>query len=153
MDFLDDVLAATVGPKLSPAEKEVKPILFDENIQVLSTFELHQVASLTYNVVALDGIFELIAPILRIPIDHTPLTVQKSLVVVRHVLIYGSEPVVNHVYGLLDLIKALMEYNTVLMRQQQGGAMSFFQTLQGGGVDKVSCVINVDYLFLLLQFQ
>ncbi len=30
----------------------------------------------------------------------------------------------------------LLEFNTVLMAQQQGGAMSFLQTLQGGAVDK-----------------
>jgi hypothetical protein len=143
MDFLDNVAAAvpaaissTMAPVLTNAEKQLRPILFDEGIQVLSNFELNQVASLTYNDMTLDGIFELIERVCSKPLDHTPLTIQKTLVTTKHVLIYGSEKTVNHAYGILDYIKALLEFNTVLMTQKQGGAMSFFQSLQGGGVDK-----------------
>jgi hypothetical protein len=143
MDFLDNVAAAvpaaissTMAPVLTNAEKQLRPILFDEGIQVLSNFELNQVASLTYNDMTLDGIFELIGRVCSRPLDHTPLTIQKSLVTTKHVLIYGSEKTVNHAYGILEYFKALLEFNTVLMTQKQGGAMSFFQSLQGGGVDK-----------------
>jgi len=141
MDFLDNAVAGAIpvisGIKMmSPAEKQLRPILFDEGIQVLSNFELNQIASLTYNDVTCDGIFELIEQICRNPLDHTPLNLQKSLITTKHVLIFGSEKTVNNAYGILYYIKALLEFNTVLMTQKQGGAMSFFQTLQGGGVDK-----------------
>ena len=54
----------------------------------------------------------------------------------KHIVIYGSEKTVNHAYAIQGFIGPLVEYNTVLMTQQQGGAMSFFQSLQGGAVDK-----------------
>jgi len=56
--------------------------------------------------------------------------------VTKHVLIYGSEKTVNHAYGMQGILQPLLEYNTVLMTQQQGGAMSFMQRMQGGAVDK-----------------
>jgi len=141
MDFLDNAVTGAIpvitGIKvMSPAEKQLRPILFDEGIQVLSNFELNQIASLTYNDITCDEIFELIEQICRKPLDHTPLNLQKSLIATKHVLVFGSEKTVNNAYGILDYIKALLEFNTVLMTQKQGGAMSFFQTLQGGGVDK-----------------
>ncbi|KAG7340145.1 ENTH domain containing protein [Nitzschia inconspicua] len=118
------------------ADKQLRPLLFDESIQVLSTFELNQMASLTYNDVTCDDIFQLIERICSKPLDHTPLSIQKALVVTKHVLIYGQEKTVNHGYGLQDYFKALTTFNTVLMTQQQGGALAFFQSIQGGGVDK-----------------
>lgn len=120
----------------SPAERHLRPLLFDESVHVLSTFELNQVASLTYNALACDAIFEVVEGICRHPLDHTPLTVQKALVVTKHVLIYGSEQTVNHAYGLRDHVRSLLTFNTVLMAQKQGGAMAFFQSIQGGGVDR-----------------
>ncbi|KAG7364024.1 ENTH domain containing protein [Nitzschia inconspicua] len=118
------------------ADKQLRPLLFDESIQVLSTFELNQMASLTYNDVTCDDMFQLIERICSKPLDHTPLSIQKALVVTKHVLIYGQEKTVNHGYGLQDYFKALTTFNTVLMTQQQGGALAFFQSIQGGGVDK-----------------
>ncbi|KAL3925699.1 MAG: hypothetical protein SGILL_000231 [Bacillariaceae sp.] len=51
-------------------------------------------------------------------------------------MIYGQDKCINHAYGISDYFKALTNFNTVLMTQQQGGAMAFFQSIQGGGVDK-----------------
>ncbi len=98
--------------------------------------ELNQVASLTYNDITCDGIFEFIQSICSKPAEYTPLTLQKTLIVAKHIVIYGSEKTVNHAYAVQGSIQPLLEYNTVLMAQQQGGAMSFFQSLQGGAVDK-----------------
>lgn len=124
------------GQQATPAEKQLRPLLFDEAIHVLSTFELNQMASLTYNDVTCDDMFELIERICSKPLEHTPLSIQKALVVTKHILIYGQEKTVNHAYGLQDYFKALTTFNTVLMTQKQGGAMAFFQSIQGGGVDK-----------------
>ena len=69
--------------KETPAEKQVKALLFDEAIQVLSTFELNQVASLTYGELVCDQIFEIIEKVVAQPMNYTPLSVQKSLVITK----------------------------------------------------------------------
>mmetsp|Transcript_279 Transcript_279/g.708 ORF Transcript_279/g.708 Transcript_279/m.708 type:complete len:627 (+) Transcript_279:81-1961(+) len=133
MDFLEN---AVKGNPVTPAEKQLRPVLFDEGLQVLSNFEMNQVASLTYHDLSCDGIFELIESIISRPLDHTILAIQKSLIVIKHVMIYGSEKTVNHAYAIKDYITALLEFNTVLMTKKRGGAMSFFQSLQGGAIDR-----------------
>lgn len=121
---------------VSQAEKELRPLLLDEGCQVLSSFELNKIASLTYGDLVCDDIFELIEKIVAHPLEYTPLTLQKTLVVMKHVLIYGSEKCVNSGYGIGRFVETLTTFNTVLAAQQQQGAKSFFQRLQGGGVDR-----------------
>jgi len=150
MDFLGNVAAANYNNSITPAEKQLRPILCDENIKVLSTFELNQVASLTYNDVTCDGIFEFIQQICSKPLDYTPLTLQKTLIVTKHIMVYGSEKTVSHAYSLQGCLQPLLEFNTVLMTQQQGGAMSFFQSLQGGAVDKGGPVREASREILML---
>ena len=122
--------------EISQAEKELRPLLLDEGCQVLSTFELNKLASLTYGDLVCDDIFEFIEKIVAHPLEYTPLTVQKTLVVTKHLLIYGSEKCVNSGYGIGRFVEELTTFNTVLAAQQQQGAKSFFQRLQGGGVDR-----------------
>mmetsp|Transcript_17429 Transcript_17429/g.35785 ORF Transcript_17429/g.35785 Transcript_17429/m.35785 type:complete len:153 (-) Transcript_17429:4049-4507(-) len=117
MDFLEN---AVKGNPVTPAEKQLRPVLFDEGLQVLSNFEMNQVASLTYHDLSCDGIFELIESIISRPLDHTILAIQKSLIVIKHVMIYGSEKTVNHAYAIKDYITALLEFNTVLMTKKKG---------------------------------
>jgi ENTH domain len=137
MNFLASNLTSSQQQQgQTTAEKQLRPLLFDEAVHVLSTFELNQMASLTYNDVTCDDMFELIRKICSKPLEHTPLSIQKALVVTKHVVLYGQEKTVNHAYGLQDYFKALSTFNTVLMTQKQGGALAFFQTIQGGGVDK-----------------
>jgi len=150
MDFLGNVAAANYNNSITPAEKQLRPILCDENIKVLSTFELNQVASLTYNDVTCDGIFEFIQQICSKPLDYTPLTLQKTLIVTKHIMVYRSEKTVSHAYSLQGCLQPLLEFNTVLMTQQQGGAMSFFQSLQGGAVDKGGPVREASREILML---
>lgn len=124
------------GPAVSQAEKELGPLLLDDGCQVLSTFELNKIASLTYGEIVCDDIFELIEKIVSQPLDFSPVTIQKTLVVMKHVLIYGSEKCVNSGYGIGKFVEGLMNFNTVLAAQQKQGASAFFQRLQGGGVDR-----------------
>lgn len=121
---------------MSQAEKELRPLLLDDGCQVLSSFELNKIASLTYGDMVCDEMFELIEKIVAQPLSYTPLTIQKALVVLRHILVYGSEKCVNSGYGIGRFIEALTSFNTVLAAQQQKGANAFFQRLQGGGVDR-----------------
>eukprot|EP00934_Nitzschia_sp_Nitz4_P002743 Nitzschia sp. Nitz4//scaffold119_size111653//109730//111403//NITZ4_004215-RA/size111653-processed-gene-0.178-mRNA-1//1//CDS//3329533911//2733//frame0 len=127
------------GPKptnISHAEQELRPLLMNEGCQVLSTFDLNKVASLTYGDAVCDDIFEMIESILAQPLNYTPLTIHKALVVLKHVLIYGSAKCVNSGYGIAKFVETLMTFNTVLAAQQKQGASAFLQRLQGGGVDK-----------------
>jgi hypothetical protein len=121
---------------VSQAEKELRPLLLDEGCQVLSSFELNKFASLTYGDVFCDDMFEFMENIVAQPLNYTPLTVQKTLVVLKHVLVYGSEKCVNSGYGIGKFIESLTSFNTVLASRQQKGANAFFQRLQGGGVDR-----------------
>ena len=123
------------APQESRAEKQLKPLLLDEGCHVLSTFELNQIASLTYGDLVCDEIFELMEKMFSRPIEYTPLTIQKTLVVLKHILIYGSEKCVNSGYGIGAFVQNLTTYNTVLLAQQQKGTGAFFQRLKGGGVD------------------
>lgn len=124
------------NPTVSQAQKEVKPLLTDEGCQVLSTFDLNKIASLTYGDMVCDELFELIEQIVSHPMDYTPLTTQKTLVVLNHILIYGSSKCVNSGYGIGRFVESLTTFNTVLAAREKQGATAFFQRLQGGGVDR-----------------
>ena len=123
---------------LSGSEAQVKlsDLLLDEVIQVISSFELNQIASLTYGELVCDEIFEFLEEILSHPLDHSPLCLQKALVVTKHVVIYGSEKTINSAWGLGRYINNLREYNTVLIAQQRQGPDAFWQRIKGGGVDR-----------------
>lgn len=122
--------------KESPAEQQIKGLLYDDYIQLISSFDLNKIASLTYGDIVCDEIFELLEKIVAKPMDCTPLTIQKALVITKHVLVYGSGKCVNHAYGIGQFIDNLRSYNTVLMAHQAQGAMGMWQRIQGGGVDK-----------------
>ena len=70
--------------------------------------------------------------------EHSVLTVQKSLVITKHVMIYGSEKCVNSALALQRGVETLQEFNTVLWAQKLQGAAAMMHRFKGGGVDKVS---------------
>lgn len=120
----------------SDAQVKLAELVLDDIIQVISSFELNQIASLTYGDTVCEEIFEFLEDVLAYPIDHSPLTLQKALVVTNHVVIYGSEKTVNSAWALGKFINDLREYNTVLIAQQRQGPDAFWQRIKGGGVDK-----------------
>ena len=124
--------------KLSGSEAKIKlaDLLLDEICQVISSFELNQIASLTYGDMVCDEIFEMLEEVMSHPLDHSPLTLQKSLVVTKHIVIYGSEKTVNSAWALGRYVNNLREYNTVLIAQQRQGPDAIWQRIKGGGVDK-----------------
>lgn len=139
---------------LSGSEAQVKlsELLLDEAMQVISSFELNQIASLTYGEIVCDEIFEFLEEILAHPFDHSPLCLQKALVVTKHVLTYGSEKTVNSAWSLGRYINNLREYNTVLIAQQRQGPDALWHRIKGGGVDKGFSVREVaEELHTLLQ--
>lgn len=120
----------------SEAGQQLASLLLDENVQVLSSFELNQIASFTYGEKICDQIFEILEEILSHPVDHSTLCIQKALAVTRHALIYGSEKCVNSAWALGRYVNNLQEYNTVLLAQQRQGPDAWWQRVKGGGVDK-----------------
>lgn len=132
----------TSAQALQTGEK-LRRLLLDEDVQVISSFELNQIATLTYHESSIaDGddlcelVFEVLTSVLSKPAQHTPLTLQKALVVAQHVLIFGAEKVINEAMVLGKHVDALQQYNTVLIAQQQQTATSLFLKIKGGGVDK-----------------
>ena len=118
------------------AKQTLRPLLLDENVLVISTFELNKIASLTYGDLVCDDIFEFIETIISKPLQFTPLALHKTLVLLKHVLIYGSAKCVNSGYGIGAFVESLQKYNTILIAQQRGGPGAMFQRVIGGGVDK-----------------
>ena len=122
-------------------ERRLGTMLFDDSVQVLSTFELNQIASLTYGDESCDQIFEMLENCMAFPLDFPVLTVQKALVIAKHTLVYGSEKCVNSAWGLGRFVHRLTEFNTVLwaqqQQQQQNNMMSsWWSQIKGGNVDR-----------------
>lgn len=123
------------GP--SPAQKQLGEVLFNDALHVLSSFELNRIASLTYGDEVCEDIFEILEEVQSRPMEQTVLTVQKSLVITKHIMIYGSEKCVNSAMCLHRGVEALLEFNTVLWAQKLQGAAALMNRLKGGGVDMV----------------
>lgn len=130
------VLKGKVALQGSEAEQQLASLLLDENVQVLSSFELNQIASFTYGEKICDQIFEMLEEVLSHPVDHSTLCIQKALAVTKHALIYGSEKCVNSAWALGRYVNSLQEYNTVLIAQQRQGPDAWWQRIKGGDVDK-----------------
>jgi hypothetical protein len=123
-------------------EQRLAVLLYDDSVQVISTFELNQLASLTYHesmvITSSTDMTEIILDhleqIQKSPIQYSTISVQKSLVVTEHILLYGAEKVIGCVrQQLLRYIQELTEYNTVLLSAQHE---SWLFKLKGGGVDQ-----------------
>lgn len=134
-------LAAIKGTE---TEQRIAVLLYDDNFQVISSFELNQIASLTYHEGSLVGeldytekVIEQLQVIVAKAIDYSPLTIEKALVVTKHILIFGASKVIQPVrFTLGRHIEALQQYNTALLAQQQTGATGLIMRLKGGSVDK-----------------
>lgn len=131
-------LAAVQGTE---AEQKLAGLLFSDDIQVISSLELNQMASYTYHEVSMAGgsdlcekILDMLEAVLSKPADHSTLTVQKALVVFKHLLIFGAEKVINASAYLGAYVEVLQNYNTAVMAQQ--GSLGMLMRFKGGAVDK-----------------
>lgn len=128
----------------SDAEKQLAELLYEDNVQVISSLELNQMASYTYHERPLvagqkdlcEKILDMIEAVLSKPMDHSTLTVHKTLVVLKHILIYGAEKVMTAAVYLGAYVEPLMEYNTAIMAQQSDSITGMFLRFKGGAVDK-----------------
>lgn len=131
-------LAAVYGTE---AEQKLAALLYDDNIQVISSLELNQIASYTYHETSMAGskdlcekILDMLEAVLSKPLDHSILTMQKTLVVFKHILIYGAEKVINASKYMGAYVEQLQNYNTAVMAQQ--GSLGMLMRFKGGAVDK-----------------
>ena len=122
-------------------EKKLAELMYDDNIQVISSLELNQIASYTYHETSIAGgkdlcekILDMLEAVLAKPVDHSTLTVHKALIVLKHVLVYGAEKVINASMYLGAYVEALQNYNTAVLAQQ--GSMGMIMRFKGGAVDK-----------------
>jgi len=120
----------------SDTERKLAEILLNDDVQLLSSFELNQMASLSYGDEVCDEMFEMFEEVLANKLKYTPLTMQKALVITKHVLIYGSEKSVSSAWGLGRYVNELRDFNTVLLAQQAGNPEGWWYRVKGGGVDK-----------------
>jgi ENTH domain len=126
----------------SETEQRISVLLYDDTVQEISSFELNQLASLTYHeeqvitsATDLAGLLvDHLETILSQPAQFSTLSMQKSLAVTEHLLLFGAEKVLRMIHQQLGRsVEGLRTYNTVLLAQQQYGA--WWMQIKGGGVD------------------
>lgn len=129
-------------PASAATTRQIRSLLQDETVQVISSLQLNQLASLTFHE-SMSGaddlaetIFETIGTVLSKPTTSTPLALTKALVTTKHLLLCGSEQALPEAVFLGKHIDQLTNYNTVLLAQQQQGAAGMLMRIKGGGVDK-----------------
>ena len=128
--------AAAIQTFGTDAQRVLVSLLFEDSVQIISSFDLNKIASLTYSDDVRDELFEVFRETLERPTDYTVLTLQKTLVVVRHVVIYGAEDCVDDAVPLTRHVDDLRRYNTVLIAQSNpNSALGFWHKVKGGGVD------------------
>jgi hypothetical protein len=152
----------------SETEQRIAVLLYDDSIQVISSFELNQLASLTYhesNILTssrhdmVEILLDHLEQITTQPINYSILSVQKALAVTKHLLLHGAEKIIPLITQQLGrLIDTLRQYNTVLAAQQQSTA--WLIRIKGGGVDTAGPVrelaeqiMNLLYSSQQLQFE
>lgn len=126
----------------SETEQRISVLLYDDAVQEISSFELNQLASLTYHEAQVitsatdmsDLLVDHLEKIQSQAVQFSTIAMQKSLAVTEHLLLYGAEKVIRVIrQQLLRHLDALQSYNTVLLAQQQTGA--WWMRIKGGGVD------------------
>ena len=146
----------------SETEQRIAVLLYDDSVQVISTFELNQLASLTYHEGSIltssrrdmiDIILEHLEQITTSPINYSIVSVQKAVVVTKHLLLHGAEKVVPCIIQQLGRpIDMLRQYNTVLAAQQQSSSTAWILRLKGGAVDTAGPVRELaEQIFTLIN--
>ncbi|GAX11048.1 hypothetical protein FisN_21Lh010 [Fistulifera solaris] len=158
-DFLNTAFSgSSVTSEKDKLQRKLRNVLQDDSIQILSSFELNQWATLTYHEGQhsaeddlCEAFFELLQSLFLHPTQQSTLTLQKALVVARHVLLVGAEKVMQEAQILKPAVAALRGYNTALIQQQQQSANVWLR-FKGGTVDEGGPVRELaEGLFALLS--
>ena len=112
-------------------------MLYDDDVNVLTTFDMNRIASYTFGESIRGEIFDVLENTLRNPLEFTVLSLHKSLVLVHHLAVYASQKAANNVWILKPHVQPLLEYNTVLMAMNEPKSlMARIQRIKGGSVDR-----------------
>eukprot|EP00551_Chaetoceros_affinis_P010594 CAMPEP_0203668884 /NCGR_PEP_ID=MMETSP0090-20130426/5400_1 /ASSEMBLY_ACC=CAM_ASM_001088 /TAXON_ID=426623 /ORGANISM="Chaetoceros affinis, Strain CCMP159" /LENGTH=672 /DNA_ID=CAMNT_0050533439 /DNA_START=292 /DNA_END=2310 /DNA_ORIENTATION=- len=121
----------------SETQRIIASMIYDDDVEVLTTFDMNRIATLTFGDEVCGEIFDVLEYTLRHPIEFTVLTIHKTLVLLRHLAIFASQKAANAVWILKPHIKPLLEYNTVLLAlDNPNSILSKVQRIKGGSVDK-----------------
>jgi hypothetical protein len=144
----------------SQTKQHLLTVLCDDSVQILSSLELNQWATLTYHEERsgndedlCECLFATLADVLQRPLQYSPLAMLKALVVAKHMLLLGADRVVHEGRVAVGPATAALKenYNTALLAQQQTGATGFFMRLKGGSVDQGGPVREAaEQLYILL---
>lgn len=135
------------------AQRLLQHFLYDDDTQVLTTFDTNRIASLTYGESVCGEIFELLDYTITEITESSTLSIHKSLILMEHIIAYGSEMAVNATWYLLPKVSPLRQYNTVLLRTKNTSTFSAkMHRIVGGSVDHGLPVREVaERLFVLLS--
>mmetsp|Transcript_4096 Transcript_4096/g.4770 ORF Transcript_4096/g.4770 Transcript_4096/m.4770 type:complete len:688 (-) Transcript_4096:277-2340(-) len=116
----------------SATQKLISSYLLNDNVTMMNSFEMNRIASLSYNQKVCQEIFDLFESIINFPAEMTVLTLQKTLVLMKHLLLYGESMCVKCCWNMGRLLEELRTFNTALLNAKN---QSFFHNLKGGSVD------------------
>lgn len=112
-------------------------MIYDDEVEVLTTFDMNRIATLTFGDEVCGEIFDVLEYTLRHPIEFTVLTLHKTLVLLRHLAIYASQKAANATWILKPHIEPLTKYNTVLLAlDNPKSILGRVQRIKGGNVDR-----------------
>jgi hypothetical protein len=112
-------------------------MLFNDDVNVLTTFDMNRIASYTFGDMVCGEIFDVLEHTLRNPLEFTVLSLHKTLVLMNHLAIYASQKAANNTWILKTHVKPLMEYNTVLMAMKEPKSLlARVSRIKGGSVDR-----------------
>ena len=115
----------------------ISQMLYDDDVNVLTTFDMNRIASYTFGELVCGEIFDVFEYSLRNPLEFTVLSLHKTLVLLHHLAVYASQKAANNIWILKPHIKPLIEYNTVLWALQDSKSlMARIQRIKGGSVDR-----------------
>ena len=121
----------------SETQNLIAQMLFDDDVNVLTTFDMNRIASYSFGDTVCGEIFDVLEYTLRNPLEFTVLSLHKTLVLMHHLAVYASQKAANNTWILKPHVKPLIEYNTVLMAfKEPKSLIARVQRIKGGSVDR-----------------
>ena len=121
----------------SETQRILADMLYNDDVNVLTTFDMNRVASYTFGDSVCGEIYDVLEYTLRNPLEFTVLSLHKTMVLMHHLCVYASQKAANNTWILKPHIKPLMEYNTVLAAMAEPKSLlAKIQRIKGGSVDR-----------------
>jgi hypothetical protein len=108
--------------------------ILDDGNPILSTLDMNRLASYTYGEVVREQLFERLEAFMKRPESVSVLSLQKSLCLIKHLVIYGSEPCVNLAWNMSGVIETLQRYYS------SAPTPTLLSQIMGGQVDRTFAI-------------